>query len=134
MTSPLVETATRKSGVAWVSPEGSEHAAPVWQVWHDGAMWLVTGGLEQPVPDLPSGRAVVAVRSKERQGDLLVRWVGDVTAVEPGAPAWDEVVPLLHAARLNAPDGEEQPARWARESRVLRFAPTGEELPVRPGA
>jgi hypothetical protein len=132
VTSPLVETATRKSGLVWVSAEGSSTAAPVWHLWHDGAMYVVTGGLEQPLPDLPTGRAVVAVRSKERQADLLVRWVAEISAVDPGTPAWDEVVPLLHAGRLNAPDGEEQPARWARDSRVLRFAPTGEQLPVSP--
>ncbi len=130
MTSALVETATRKSGLVWVSAEGSAAAAPVWHRWHDGAMYVVTGGLEQPVPELPGGRAVVAVRSRERRGDLLVRWVAEVSVVAPGTETWDAVVPVLHAGRLNAPDGEEQPARWARESRVLRFAPTGEELPV----
>ena len=32
----------------------------------------------------------------------------------------------LHAKRLNPPDGEAQPARWARESRVARIEPTGQ--------
>jgi len=40
-------------------------------------------------------------------------------------------VPVLHAQRLNAPDGQEQPARWARESRVLTLLPDGEEPVVR---
>jgi hypothetical protein len=35
-------------------------------------------------------------------------------------------VPLLHATRLNAPDGEDQPHRWARDSLVLCLTPTGE--------
>lgn len=124
----LVEEATRRSAVVWVRPEAADRAYPVWHVWHDGAMYVVAGGIEQPMP--ATARAAVAVRSKDRQADLLVEWVADVEPVQPGTDAWDEVVPLLHAKRLNAPDGEEQPARWARESTVLRFRPTGETLPV----
>jgi hypothetical protein len=56
--------------------------------------------------------------------------VADVEQVRPGTPAWDEVVPLLHAKRLNPPDGDAQLARWARESLVLRLTPTGELVPA----
>ena len=124
----LIEEATRRSGLVWVTPEGSERAHPVWHVWHDGCAYVVTGGLEQPLP--PMTRAVVTVRSRERQADRLVEWVADVDVVAPEGELWREVVPLLHARRLNAPDGEEQPARWARESVVRRFRPTGETRPI----
>lgn len=120
----LIAEATRRSGVVWVTPAGADHAHPVWQLWHDGDMYVVTGGLEQPLP--PMTRAWISVRSKEKQADLLVTWAADVTVVGPADPRWHEVVPLLHPRRLNAPDGEQQPARWARESTVLRFHPTGE--------
>ena len=124
----LIEEATRRSGVVWVTPDGSERAHPVWHLWHDGAMYVVTGGLEQPLP--AADRARVTVRSKDRQADRLVTWVADVVPVPPDSELWAEVVPLLHANRLNAPDGEEQPLRWARESVVLRFRPTGETVPI----
>ena len=124
----LIEEATRKSGLVWVTPDGGEQAHPVWHLWHDGCAYLVTGGLEQPLP--PMTRAVVTVRSRERQADRLVDWVADVAVVEPGSDLYREVVPLLHARRLNAPDGEQQPGRWARESTVLRFTPTGETRPI----
>ena len=126
----LIEEATRRSGVVWVTPEGSEHAHAIWHLWHDGAMYVVTGGLEQPMP--VAARATVTVRSKDRQADRLVTWVADVEPVPPDSDLWAEVVPLLHARRLNAPDGEEQPRRWARESVVLRFTPTGETVPIAP--
>ena len=126
----LIEEATRRSGVVWVTAEGAERAQPVWHLWHDGAMYVVTGGLEQPLTETP--RATVIVRSNATQADRVVTWVADVSRVEPDSARWDEVVPLLHAKRLNAPDGEAQPQRWARESRVLRFTPTGETLPVTP--
>ena len=116
----LIDEATRKSGVVWVTVDAAG-PQPVWHLWHDGAMYVVSGGLEQPLP--VASRATVAVRSKERQADLLVEWPAHVDVVPPGSPLWDEVVPLLHARRLNAPDGDAQPDRWARESVVQRFRP-----------
>ena len=128
----LVEEATRRSAVVWVTPDGADRAFPVWHLWHEGRAYVVTGGLEQPLPGgATAQRAVVLVRSKAKQNDRLVQWVADVDPVLPGTPEWDEVVPLLHAKRLNPPDGDAQPARWARESVVLRLTPTGELVPVR---
>ena len=126
--SALVEEATRRSGLVWVRPEGAEQARAVWHAWHDGCAWLVVGGQEQELPGLETAsRASVLVRSHERRSGLLVEWTADVERVEPGTPEWETAVPVLHAERLNAPDGEAQPQRWARESTVLRLRPTGEE-------
>lgn len=122
-TSPLIAEATRRSGLVWVDGQ------PVWHLWHDGAAWVVTSGLEQPLT--VGDTAVVEVRSKARQGDLLVRWVAAVATLEPGSPTWADVVPLLQARRLNPPDSRAATAeRWAVESTVLRLTPTGEELPL----
>ena len=109
---------TRKSGVLWLA------GSPLWHVWHDGAAYVVGGGLEQPLPDCRRG--VVQVPTK----DGPVAWTADVEPVPVGSALWDEVVPLLHAKRLNAPDGDQQPARWAGESQVLRLVPAGEGAPV----
>lgn len=123
---PLVEAAMKRSGVVWLqAPPGS---APrlVWYVWHGGAVYLVHGGAEQPLPGLRTAAdAVVTAKSKDT-GGRVVRWSGVVEHVLPGSPLWDEVVPQLHAARLNPRDGEEQPARWARESMLTRIRPSGE--------
>jgi hypothetical protein len=45
--------------------------------------------------------------------------------VEPGTAGWDDVVPALANRRLNAADGVDLPARWARESVLYRFTPAG---------
>jgi hypothetical protein len=126
--SPLVEEATRRSGLVWVRPEGADRARAVWHAWHAGCAWLVVGGREQQLPGIETAaRAEVLVRSHERRGGLLVTWTAEVSRVEPGTPEWDDAVPMLHAERLNAADGEQQPQRWARESTVLRLRPTGKE-------
>jgi hypothetical protein len=121
----LVEEACRKSAMAWLQPAGQPRAVAAWHVWVDTAMYVVSDGLEQPLPAMPDGEPVtVIVRSKDK-GTRLVTWVAVASRVEPGTPDWDAVVPELHAKRLNPPDGEAQPARWAAESTVTRLSPTG---------
>lgn len=121
MTSPtLIAEATRRSGVVWVAgPQGAP--ALLWHLWHDGAMYVVGGGPEQPLPVAPGDAARVVVRSKAAQAGVVVEWPAAVDAVVPGTELWDEVVPLLAAERLNAEAGRS--ARWVAECVVLRFTP-----------
>jgi hypothetical protein len=129
----LVEEATKKSGLIWVRGNDAPalhvqgHDVPsraLWHVWHDGAACLVGDGPgEQPLPGLvDGGDAVVTVRSKDK-GGRLVAWSAKVVELTPDSPEWDAAVAELKGKRLNAPDGEEMPRRWARECRVLRLEP-----------
>jgi hypothetical protein len=128
----LVEETCRKSSLVWLRPAGADRAVAAWHVFTDGAVHVVGGGIEQDLPEVADGDEVeVTVRSKDTGGRQLC-FAATVSTVRPGDPAWDVVVPELHAKRLNPPDGEAQPERWARESRVLRLEPTG-RLPERPG-
>jgi hypothetical protein len=122
----LVEEACKKSAMLWLQPEGQERACAAWHVWVDGAVHLVSGGLEQRLPPMADGRPVrVTVRSKDN-GTRLVTWVGLPVTLAPDSPEWQRAVVELHAKRLNAPDGDQQPRRWAAESTVTRLQPTGD--------
>jgi len=124
---PTIDDAARRSGVVWVDLGRGPQVA--WHLWHDGALWLVCGGREQDLPGSGTAeRAVVSIRSKQTQNDVVARFEAQVSRVEPGSKAWTSVVPLLHEKRLNPPDGEAQPDRWARESLVLRLSPTQPRL------
>ena len=128
----LVAEAAKKSGLVWLADDGGR-AHPAWHVWRESAVYVVHEGREQPLPWLRrASRVRVTVPSKDK-GGRLVTWVATPVALDPGSPEWDAAVADLHAARLNPPDGEAQPARWARESLVTRLEPTGELL-ERPGA
>ncbi len=119
----LVEEVCKKSALVWVRPRGAGHAQAVWHAWIDGAVHLVVGGQEQPLTGAPDGAEVdVTARSKDT-GGRVVTFRAVVTELAPDSEAWAAVVAELHGKRLNAPDGEGQPARWARESRVLRLDP-----------
>jgi hypothetical protein len=126
----LVEEATKKSGLIWV--QGSGPARALWHAWHEGAAHVVGDGPgEQPLPGLADGgTAHVTVRSKDK-GGRIVEWAAKITELPVGSPEWEGAVAELKGKRLNAPDGEGMPERWARECRVLRLEPLGTtaELP-----
>ncbi|GAA2455974.1 hypothetical protein ACFPFX_22905 [Streptomyces mauvecolor] len=121
----LVEEATKKSGLIWVRGTGVAERA-LWHVWLDGSAYVVGGGPgEQPLEGLTDGgTAAVTVRSKDK-GGRLVAWTATVSEIPSGTPAWDAAVAELKGKRLNAPDGEAMPARWAAECRLLSLTPTG---------
>jgi hypothetical protein len=127
----LVEEGAKKSALLWLAaaPEGRAYAA--WHVWVDGAVLVVSGGLEQPMPVLDQlgddRRILVTLRSKDTWG-RLVTWVGHAQTVAPDDEAWQAAATELHAKRLNSPDGEAQTERWRRESVITRIVPTGELL------
>ncbi|WP_406286024.1 hypothetical protein [Embleya sp. NBC_00896] len=124
----LVEEAAKKSGLLWLTV-GAAPARPVWHVWLEGSSWVVTargaGEVEQFVEGLAGADEVlVDVRSKDK-GGRLPGWTARVAVVAPGDPLYEPAVLALHGARLNAPDGEAQPERWARECDVVRLMPVG---------
>lgn len=130
----LVEEATKKSGLIWVQGPGVP-ARALWHVWHEGAACVVGDGPgEQPLPGLADGAlAEVTVRSKDK-GGRLVTWAATVVELASGSEQWEAAVAELKGKRLNAPDGEAMPARWARECRVLRLEPTGTTTPLPAGS
>ncbi|MEV6958850.1 hypothetical protein AB0M97_06535 [Streptomyces sp. NPDC051207] len=129
----LVEEATKKSGLIWVKAPGVPDRA-LWHVWHEGAACLVGDGPgEQPLDGLTDGvPAEVTVRSKDKGGRLVI-WTARVAELRPGSEAWQAAVAELKGKRLNAPDGEAVPERWARECRVVRLEPTGDVAPLPDG-
>ena len=130
----LVEESAKKSGLLWVRATGPGHRAqPLWQVWHEGAIYVLTGGIEQPAPQGLTDRAFVTLRSKDK-GSRLLTIEADAEAIEPDTEEWLAVVPVLVAKRLNLPDGEQAPERWRRECVIYRLRPTGEvvETPDEP--
>jgi hypothetical protein len=128
----LVAELAQRSGVCWVRHGEGTH--PVWHVWCDGALCLVTGGDEQPLPDLADGdRVEVVMRSKDTGGRLLT-WVGEVSVVRSGDEEWAATTAALVAGRLNLRDPATAAEDWARRSVVLRVVPRFDPDPVGPPA
>jgi hypothetical protein len=120
--SEFVAELVNKSDLVWVQP-GELAARAVWSVWHDGAVAVVTDGLEQPNPGLADGAEVtVIVRSKDNRA-RQVAFLASTEELVPGSEAWEAAVAALHPQRLNAPDGDQQPKRWATDSTVWLLRP-----------
>ena len=121
----LVEELMRRSAMCWVRFPDADRDHAVWHVWHEGAAYVVTGGSEQPLAGAASARrATVVARSKETRQRMLA-WEAELSQVSPEHVEWPEVTRALLAARLNLHDLEDAADRWARESVVIRLAPTG---------
>ena len=147
LTAALTAELSKKTGVCWLryAPSTPEQAASAiregehaveraaWHVWLDGALCLVSGGDEQPLPGIEDARTVeVIMRSKESGGRLLT-WVGEASVVRPDDELWEPVTAALVASRLNLDDPASAAAGWAGASVVTRIAPTNATV-EQPGA
>ncbi|HKS99509.1 MAG TPA: hypothetical protein VJT31_08270 [Rugosimonospora sp.] len=128
---PLVEETMKKAAIAWLStPAGTP--CPVWCLWLDGCLYVVSGPGEQPAPGLV-GAAEVGVTARGDHGGRVVTWPARVSPVEPGGEEWERVVPQLAGKRLNAPGSATgTAARWAAECVVSRLEPAGDPTEAGP--
>jgi hypothetical protein len=127
----LIAELGKKTSVCWLRyavDDEPPSERTVWHVWHDGALLLVSGGSEQPLPGIEyADRVEVTMRSKDNGGRLLT-WVGRATQVLPTSGAWEGAVAALASERLSIPSLTETPRSWATKSVVTRIEPTGELL------
>jgi hypothetical protein len=131
MTAALVAELSKKTGVSWLRYGDATYA--VWHVWHDDALCVVSGGDEQPLPDIGDGEHVEITQRSKDNGGRLVTWVGDVSVVRPGDDSWAATTAALVADRLNLADLGTAADTWARTSVVRRIEPTG-QLVESPGS
>ena len=121
---PLVEEAMKKAAIAWLTVNGP--AFPVWCLWIDGALYVVSGPDEQPAPGLAEAQSAV-VTARGDHGGRIVSWPAEVSRVAPDRDEWTAVAAQLAGKRLNAPGtADETVARWAAGCVVSRLAPAGE--------
>jgi hypothetical protein len=127
-TRALVAELAKKTGVCWLRYGSSAQSHAAWHLWYDEALFLVSGGNEQPLPGLEdTDRVEVTMRSKENGGRLLT-WVAARSDVRPEDEAWGPVTAALAADRLNLDDLDAAVRDWAERSVVSRLEPTGETL------
>jgi hypothetical protein len=122
---PLVDEAMKKAAVAWLTVPDVGPAYPVWCVWIDGALYVVSGPSEQPAPGLAEA-TMVGVTARGDHGGRIVTWPATVSRLTSGTEEWDAVAPQVAGKRLNATGTAEQiVTRWAAECVVSRLAPAG---------
>jgi len=129
---PLVEEAMKKAAVAWLAVPGQTGPYPVWCLWLDGSLWLVSGPGEQPAPGLADASAV-NVSTRGDHGGRIVTWPARVGRPAPETEEWSAAATALAGKRLNAPASADQTVRrWAAECLVSRLTPDGDPIEAAP--
>ncbi len=126
----LIEEAAKKASVAWITVPGAGPAYPVWCLWIDGALHVVSGPGEQPAPGLEEAAgagASAAVTLRGDHGGRVVTWPAEVSVLDPAGEEWQPVTTQLAGKRLNATGAAEQTVqRWSRDCRLYRLSPAGD--------
>jgi hypothetical protein len=124
---PLIEEATKKAAVAWLTVPGHRPYA-VWCLRIEDALYVVCGPGEQPAPGL--AEAVAAeVTLRGDHGGRIITWPAEVSRLDPTDARWPTVVPALAGKRLNARGtAEDVAARWAADCTVSRLTPAGDPV------
>ncbi len=118
--------ALQKGAVVWLTvpqPGGGQHTQPVWFVYTDGKVYVLTGPTEQQVPHLADVSEIqLAARSKD-----LRSLVARVTATTRVVPSEDRLFEQVARAglgkRLNLPDGDGALDRWRANCRLVELTP-----------
>lgn len=122
----LIAEAMKKAAVAWLSV-ADRAPYPVWCLWFDEALLVVSGPAEQPAPGLAQASSA-AVTARGDHGGRIVTWRAEVRRVTPGTPEWDVVATQLAGKRLNSLPAGALAARWARDCVICRLTPTEQSL------
>ena len=117
----LVTDLAKKSGLIWIT--ALDRTYPVWHELVEGAICVVGGGSEQPIPDVHDDDEVLLLLRSKKNRQMVATVQASVEVLTPDSPYWDEVTAALKGGRLNLSDADHAIERWARESRVLRLVP-----------
>ncbi len=123
----LVAEAMKKAAIIWVSTAADQPPYPLWCFPIDDALYLVTGGDEQPAPGL-TGVDVATVSARGDHGGRIVSWQARVEPVVPGSETWTEATPALAGKRLNASGTVDAlVTKWSTAATVLRLVPIDDD-------
>lgn len=121
----VVDQVCSATGVVWVRPPDDARHHMAWQVWHDGAVHVVSGHGEQQLPRL-EGPVELVVPHKGTHTRALTL-AATATTVQPGTDAWSAAADALAPKRLNAvethAEAGAQRERWATACVITRIDP-----------
>lgn len=123
---PLVAEAMKKAAIVWLTVS-DRPAYPVWCLPIADSLYVVTGGDEQPAPDLTSS-ADVTVAARGDHGGKIVSWLATASRIAPDDDAWSDIATQLAGKRLNSSGPTEAlVAKWAEDSVVIRLTPADDD-------
>lgn len=118
--------AVKKGAILWLTvpqPDGSRHEQPVWFLFSDGKVYVVSGPREQNVPNLAeAGEVELTVRSKDVRSRVS-RVPAVVRVVAPDSSEYDDLAQAALPNRLNIDDPNDAIQRWKRDCVLVELVP-----------
>lgn len=118
--------ALKKGTILWLTvpqPDGTRHEQPVWFVYTDGKVYVVSGPTEQDVPHLGEAEEVeITARSKDVRSRVS-RLPAAVRVLDPDEPQYTTIVEQALPKRLNLTDPNEAAERWKAKCVLVELTP-----------
>lgn len=106
---------------------GKAHTQPVWFLYDNGKLFLLSGPGEQDVPGLADAAEVeITARSKDLRS-RVARVRAKVRRIPADSDEFGQRAEKMLAGRLNLPDGDAALDRWARDCVMVELTPTFSE-------
>lgn len=127
--------AVKKGSIVWVvvpQPDGSRHEQPVWYVFSDGKVYVVSGPGEQDVAHLADvARVEITARSKDIRSRVS-NVPAAVRVIPPDDPEFDRVAEMALPNRLNLTDPNDAVRRWKDTCVLVELTPRFREEDTSP--
>lgn len=118
--------AVKKGSIIWLTvtqPDGSRHEQPVWFVFSDGKVYVVSGPAEQNVPHLRDASEVeITARSKDVRSRVS-HVPAAVRVIAPDDPEFDRIAEMALPNRLNVADPDDAVRRWKDTCVLVELTP-----------
>ena len=120
-----IQESLKKSTIVWLrwkNPDtGQETTMPVWFVYYQEKIYVLSGERQQTIPGAERLREAVVVLRWKGKNAAIAELPADVRALPPG-PEWDELAERIAEKRLNIPGLPEETARrWRDECTILEI-------------
>ncbi|HVM13914.1 MAG TPA: hypothetical protein VM287_06260 [Egibacteraceae bacterium] len=129
--------ALKKGTILWLAvpqPDGAHHEQPVWFVYSDGKVYVVSGPTEQDVPHLADAAEVeITARSKDVRSRVS-RLPAEVRVIPPEDPEYGTIIEMALPKRLNLTDPNEAPKRWRANCVLVELTPRFRDEEAAPAA
>ena len=126
-TSSAVQESLKKSTIVWLrwADDGTERTMPVWFIFQDGKLYVLSGERQQTLPGAARMRECTVITRWKGKNSRVAELPASVRVLDQG-PEWDTIAEKIAEKRLNIPGLPEETARrWRDECHILEVTLRG---------
>ncbi|MGH2752995.1 MAG: hypothetical protein ACRDLB_01050 [Actinomycetota bacterium] len=120
-----IQESLKKSTIIWLrwtTPNGDERTMPVWFIYFQDKIYVLSGERQQTIPGAESLREAHVILRWKMNNAQIAELPADVRALQLGE-GWDTIAERIAEKRLNIPGLPEETARrWRDECVILEIS------------